>query len=69
MVPFLSGWGHRKGGLGGGGIRGPAQTLDPCPLVFLLPSCALPTNKTFYSFALQPPPLAKLPNGCRQDWG
>jgi len=35
MVPFLSGWGHRKGGLGGGRQGGPAQNLDPPrPLVF-----------------------------------
>ena len=35
-------WGHRKGGLGGGCQGGPAQNLDPRPLVFFTPSCFWP---------------------------
>jgi len=35
MVPFLSGWGHRKGGLGGG-EGAPAQNLDPPSTSFFL---------------------------------
>jgi len=46
MVPFLSGWGHGEGGIGGRGVRGVQPKIwTPRPLVFFLPPVTDPINQ------------------------